>query len=334
MASISHDGNGFRRILFKLNGKRIGIRLGHISLRSAETIRTHLEEILEAHGIGRSIEPDTLKWLREVDSDLHAKFAEKGLAPSRSTPSTAEVGQFVDDYIAKRSAKPASKEIWRQGKLGLVAFFGANRPLSVINAGMADDYVEYLKTLPIKSRARKPGEATAVKVLAPMTVWKRLQFAKMVFRAAARHKLIEADPFADVKYKPTKPDRSQFITPEETAKLLDGCPAGPDWRLIVAMARWGGLHAPQRFYRCNGPTSIGNATASLCIRPRPNTTPEATCESCRCSPSYAASWRPPGRRNRPATLWTRNTASVQWGPADGGIAISGRRSRKSSSGPV
>jgi hypothetical protein len=48
MASISHDGNGFRRLLFKLNGKRQKIHLGHVSAKSAETVRAHVEAIISA----------------------------------------------------------------------------------------------------------------------------------------------------------------------------------------------------------------------------------------------------------------------------------------------
>ena len=61
--------------------------------------------------------------------------------------------------------------------------------------------------------------------LAPMTVRKRIQFAKTIFRAAVRHKLVAADPFAEVTVQPTMPDRMQFVTQEETTKLLEACPS-------------------------------------------------------------------------------------------------------------
>jgi integrase len=58
-----------------------------------------------------------------------------------------------------------------------------------------------------------------------------------------RDRLIPADPFTDVGVKATMSDRQPFVTPEETAKLIEACP-GQDWRRIVALARWGGLRCP------------------------------------------------------------------------------------------
>ena len=79
--------------------------------------------------------------------------------------------------------------------------------------------------------------------LAPTTVHKRLQFARMFFRAAQKRELIGANPFAEVTTKPTTPtDRQHFVTPAETERLLAVC--NPTWRVIVALARYGGLRCP------------------------------------------------------------------------------------------
>jgi hypothetical protein len=112
MASISNDGGGFRRVLFKLNGKRDKIHLGKTTAKSAETVRTYIEAILEARAFNRSIEPETATWLRGLDDDFYGKLAAKGLAPSRHAASESMLGPFVDEFIEKRLAKPASKEVW------------------------------------------------------------------------------------------------------------------------------------------------------------------------------------------------------------------------------
>lgn len=130
------------------------------------------------------------------------------------------------------SAFPASTGIagYDQRRLcetGLVEFFGANKPLRDVTPGDADLYKLHL----------------IGKTLAPMTVRKRLQFAKMVFRAAMRRRLIAESPFADVSIKASMPCRERFITPEETRLLLEACP-NHHWRAIVALARYGGLRCP------------------------------------------------------------------------------------------
>ena len=76
-----------------------------------------------------------------------------------------------------------------------------------------------------------------------VAVRKRLQFAKMVFRAATRHKLIGENPFNDVTTEAAAPDRMHNITPADATKLIEACPS-QDWRTIVALARWGGLRCP------------------------------------------------------------------------------------------
>jgi integrase len=85
------------------------------------------------------------------------------------------------------------------------------------------------------------------KKLAQMTVRKRLQFATMIFRAALRRRLIAESSFADVFIKASMPNRERFITAEETAKLLDACP-NHHWRVIVTLARFGGLRCPSEVH--------------------------------------------------------------------------------------
>lgn len=76
--------------------------------------------------------------------------------------------------------------------------------------------------------------------LAPYTVAKRLQFARMFFRAACRRKLIASDPFVGVSAPAiVRQDRQRYISREETDRLLEVC--DPVWRVIVSLCRHGGL---------------------------------------------------------------------------------------------
>ena len=225
MASIGKEPGGFR-ILFKApDGKRKTLRLGKVSRRQAESVKIKVEALLAATLTGHAPDEEVSRWVSDRGDEMADKLAAVGLAPKRAG---AALGTFIDDYVARRvDVKPATKEIWRQGKMGLVGFFGADRPMREITPGDADDHKLHL----------------IGRGLAPMTVRKRLQFAKTIFRAAVRHKLIAADPFAEVTVQPTMPDRMRFVTREETAKLLEACPSR-DWRLIVALARYGGLRCP------------------------------------------------------------------------------------------
>jgi integrase len=123
--------------------------------------------------------------------------------------------------------------------MGLIDFFGPDKPLKEITPGDADEYKLKLLDTPIKQR----GNGKNKKKLSSMTVRKRLQFAKMIFRAAVRHKIIPSNPFDDVGIKATMPGMARFVTVEEYQKLLDACP-NQDWRTIVALSRMGGFRCP------------------------------------------------------------------------------------------
>ncbi len=229
MASISTDKKGNRTIQFVAADKqRRSIRLGKMTLKDVREIKIQVESLNGAAIARIGWEPETAKWVGELESVLYDKLADVLLVPKRADAEQATLEVFIDRHIARRTdVKPATKEIWKQGKRGMIDYFGAAKPLANITPGDCDGYK--LKLIGDK--------------LAPMTVRKRLQFAKMICRAATRHKLIDADPFTDVSIKAGMPDRRRFITRAETDKLLAACP-DHNWRAIVALARYGGLRCP------------------------------------------------------------------------------------------
>lgn len=167
----------------------------------------------------------------EFETAWASKLGAVGLIPKPEEKAAVTLGPFIKEYVDDRTdVKPATKQVWRQGKMKLIEFFGANKPLKEITAGDADRYKLQLSG----------------KKLAPITVRKRLQFATMIFRAV-RRRLIAESPFADVSIKASMPNRERFITADETAKLLEACP-NTDWRVIVALARYGGLHCPSEVH--------------------------------------------------------------------------------------
>jgi len=228
MASVSCDKAGRRTVQFiGPDRKRRTVRLGKASRKSADTARRHIEQLNTARTIpGATVPDETARWVRDLEAVLFDKLVAVGLVRQRKA---VALQAFITDYIAHRTdVKPATREIWGQGERGLVDFFGGDKLVRDITAGAADNYKMHLI-----------GEK-----LAPMTVRKRLQFAKTIFRAAQKHRLIDASPFAEVKAQAAMPsDRQHFITPDDTAKLLAACPNW-EWRLIVALARYGGLRCP------------------------------------------------------------------------------------------
>lgn len=226
MASISTDSRGNRRILFvDGDGRRKPVRVGRLPMKATEEIKRRVEFLAACKSTGSAIDADTARWLAKADVKLVNKLAAVGLCDRREA---ASLGQFVERYVEGRTdVKPATKEIWGQGKKSLLDHFGETRSLRKVTPGDADAYRLVL---------------TGGK-LAAATAQKRLRFAKMIFRSAVRHKLIESDPFADVSIAVGGQTRWHFITHADTAKLLEAC-SDHNWRAIVALARYGGLRCP------------------------------------------------------------------------------------------
>jgi integrase len=227
MASISKDSGGNRRIQFvDVEGVRKTIRLGKMPQRSALEIKTRIEHLLAAKKAGCAWDGPTAEWVATRGDDLADKLARVGLIPPRPS---ARLGGFLDSYVKSRvDVKEATATVYGHSKRNLIHYFGADKPLRDITPGDADGFRLYLI-----------GEG-----LAENTVRRRCGIAKQFLRAAERHGFVTRNPFADlVSTVQATPDRLRFISLEETASILAKCPCH-DWRLIVALARYGGLRCP------------------------------------------------------------------------------------------
>ena len=174
MASISRDPNGRRRILFKnKDGTRKTLRLGKVSQKDAEKILSKVEAINAAAIAGTSWDDDTAKWVAALSPILADKLAKVGLIPTRKKPEepdSAQLGDFIDGYIAKRTdAKPRTLLNLRMFGNRLIAFFGRDKNLADIKQSDADDWVVFLK------------EEYAV-----ATVGRTVKGARQFFKAACR----------------------------------------------------------------------------------------------------------------------------------------------------
>lgn len=227
MASISNDPNGRRRLQFAdPNGKRQTIRLGKKSKRAAETCKFHVENLLNAQIIKQLVEAETARWVAELDDVLHRKLSKVGLVKPRAR---GLLGPFIDDYLTSRTdLKPRTVLKLKATRKHLTDHLGEDRPLREITPGDADSWRLYLL-------GRGLGENT---------VRKFCQIAKQYFHAAHRKKMIDSNPFLDLKGTvQANPERFHFVTRAQAEKVLSACPDN-EWRLIFALSRFGGLRCP------------------------------------------------------------------------------------------
>jgi hypothetical protein len=229
MASISTDSGGNRRIQFLgADRKRYSVRLGKVSDKIASDVARRVEDLADAKATGGSPAKGTLQWLAEVSDQLHDKLARVGLTEARSAGPVVSLGPFIDTYIAGRTdAKPRTILNLTSFRRRLVKFFGPDRALPSIKRSDADAWVLYLKA------NHSPG-----------TAGRTIKGARQFFQAAVRADIITRNPFEGIKASTAvEKDRQYFVSAGDAEKVLAACPDG-QWRLVVALCRYGGLRCP------------------------------------------------------------------------------------------
>ena len=229
MASVSTDKNGNHTIQFVAKDrKRRSIRLGKMPLKSVREIKLKVEALNFAAITGHSVDSETARWIADRDQVLCEKLASVGLIPRREF-SDATLGAFIDAYLASRTdIKPRTRSNFAQVRSHLIARFGERKPLRDVTPCDADELRRWLLT--------RLGENTTRR---------HCGRAKQLFRAALRKRLIAENPFADMKGITVQANKARefFITRGMAEKVLTACP-DLEWRLIFALARFGGLRTP------------------------------------------------------------------------------------------
>ena len=211
------------------DGDRPAIYLGKVSQRTAEGVKLRVERLLEARVTGQPLDSDMARWVADLEPNMAEKLARVKLVPRRTLQPAALLETFLAEYIAKRDdVSPHTRRIWRQTARRLVAHFGAEKPLAEITRGDAADW-----RLSLVSSG-----------LADASVRKHCGFAKHFFARAVDHELISANPFGKLVSAPVgNATRQYFVTREETEKIIAAAPDA-QWRLIIALSRYGGLRCP------------------------------------------------------------------------------------------
>lgn len=232
MASIGKDDGGRRRILFVApDGRRKTIRLGKCSQKQAETARVKVEGLIAAQFNG-SVGDEVSRWLATLPENMHKRLVAVGLAKPRGNAPDASaltLGRYLDDYRQSRvDVKSGTQITYGRTTHYLVAYFGADRLLSQINEGDADSW-----------RLNLLGQGLAIN-----TVNRACGMARQFFRAAIRRRLLASNPFEGLQSSVKgNAARRHFVTWEDAERVLAACPT-IEWKLIFALARFGGLRTP------------------------------------------------------------------------------------------
>jgi integrase len=172
------------------------------------------------------MDTDTAQWLGGIGDDLAAKLAAVKLILPRAS---CKIGEFLTNYLERRKAdsKPATVVTIGLVVNDLTRFFGEKTDLRDVTESRADEFRTHYLT----------------RGLASATVARRLKSCRMLFKHALRMKLVSANPFAEVTSKNvSNEERKHYVTAADTERIVAAC--NPQWRIIVALARFAGLRCP------------------------------------------------------------------------------------------
>jgi len=232
MASIADDPNGRRRVQFVApDGSRKTVRLGKIDRKSAEGICRHMEALLSAKIGGQPVPRETATWLSGIGDSLREKLAAVSLVePIRRFTA----GEFLADWLtAKRNGgyKPASLIAWGQTVKELTVLIGT-KALTALTQADGEAY---------RAAMRDRG-------LRLTTINKRLIHARQMLGDAVRHGHLTTNPWEHVRQRQGDPsERRAYVPVGDAERVIEHCP-NVWWRLLVALARFGGLRTPSESF--------------------------------------------------------------------------------------
>ena len=204
----------------------------HISARNyhrktAEKFKDLLETLLYYRKNGTVVPDKTVSnRLADMPVELQSKLANAGLICVTKSKTCQELW---DSFLKHKAMviKEKSLNLYQRNREIFFTTFPPNKPIEQITI---DDLLEWKSTLLAR--------------YATSSVTGYIGVAKMVFGWAVDQDWLRKNPMEKI---PTgnfrNRDKDRFITMEEYGLLLDACPT-QEWRVVVALARIGGLRCP------------------------------------------------------------------------------------------
>ncbi len=229
MASIGINKSGTKCIrFFDQNGDRKTLHIGKVDKRTARLILVHVERLASAAKSRCSVPDETSNWVGSLGDEMRSKMARVGLIAARESVS---LRLYIEQYIERRKDVKSNTLIsWRRTLRYLLLKFDGSRQLQTFTKADCKDFRQCMVAL---------GYAEA-------TIRRTCGVARQFFEGARERGLIADNPFK-VKDVPVasiaNPDRQEYVTREAIEAVIAACP-DVQWRLLVALSRYGGLRCP------------------------------------------------------------------------------------------
>jgi hypothetical protein len=147
---------------------------------AAKSLKIGVRTLVEATATGTAPDADTCRWLSKIEERLAEKLAKVELIAPR-TPTEPDAATTLDAaftaYLTSHTdVKPGTKFNLDLTRRNLVEFFGADKALTEVTRGDADEWRRWLK----RATPSRPGELKPPK-LAENTIRRRCGRAREFF---------------------------------------------------------------------------------------------------------------------------------------------------------
>ena len=201
-------------------------------MKVAESWKARIEAIVADKLADRAHDPEISRWLGELDEKMLSRLRAVGLAVGIGTAQET-LGAFLEKYFSALTGKPSTKTFYGHTRRNLEERFGTARPLRSIAAADADEWRAWLQENQGLSQA-----TIARRVIAARTIW----------RKAVRWKLVPDNPFTGIRGGHQCNDTRLVFVPSETIEKLISEAPDTEWKVIIALSRYGGLRCPSEHY--------------------------------------------------------------------------------------
>ena len=210
------------------DGKRRTIRIGRATEREARRMGDRITDLRAVRRLGQPVGPELARWLSRLPDTMHDRLVRVGLAEPRAEAVRVTLGALMTDFFAGVDVKPSTMIRMQQAERALLEYFGEERDAATITERDAEGW---------RAGLVADGYAQA-------TISRTVLYARQIFRWAIRRGLVVGNPFAELKAgAQINIVKRVFIDRETIAKVIDAAPDA-EWRLLIALSRFGGLRVP------------------------------------------------------------------------------------------
>lgn len=231
MATLSiRPGNtpGYEIRFVDYRNRRKTIYLGgrKYSQQTANELKTIVEVLVyNQNNFVVILDARTSKWIETASPEIRKKLGQAGLIEA---PQSHTLREMWDTFLKQKTGvKESTLNQYEHAKNRFFAFF---KESELIDAVSKDRLTRWKQEL--------------LQTLQSTTVASQLKHTKTVFTWAVQAGWIEKSPLDGIgRGSFVNREKDRIITMEEYRRLLDACPCR-DWRVIISLARIGGLRCP------------------------------------------------------------------------------------------